>query len=96
MITKRKIIDLIQLVQNNSIQVREAILIEEEGVELSRTFHRYVLSPGDNIENEDPRIQSIANAIWTPEIIENYRNFLLQKQLHAENLNILQNSGSIN
>lgn len=87
MITKRKIIDLIEIVLTNHIQVREAILIEEDGVELSRSFHRFVLAPGDDISNQDARVQAIANAIWTPEVIQEY--------LSRQSLNNMANSGSI-
>lgn len=45
-----------------------------DGVEIARTFHRHVVHPGDNVSNEDPKVQSIANVIWTPEVILNYQN----------------------
>ena len=71
-LTEKTIIDKIEIVENNSIQVRTAIVIEKDGVELTRTFHRHVVCPGDDITNEDPKVQSIANAIWTEEIIATY------------------------
>ena len=74
MLFKRKIIDLIQVVETNHIQIREANLIEEDGSVISKTFHRYVLAPGDDISSEDPKIQAIANVIWTPEVVEAYKN----------------------
>jgi hypothetical protein len=36
----------------------------EDDVELTRTFHRHVLSQGDDITNEDEKVIAIANAIW--------------------------------
>jgi hypothetical protein len=71
-LTEKTIIDKIEIVENNSIQVRTAIVIEKDGVELTRTFHRHVVCPGDVITNEDPKVQAIANAIWTEEIITTY------------------------
>jgi len=70
---EKTIIDLIQLVESNHIQVRTANIIEKDGTEIARTFHRHVLSPGDSIINEDPKVQAIANAVWTEEVINNYK-----------------------
>lgn len=72
-LTEKTIIDKIELIENNSIQVRTATVIEKDGVELTRTFHRHVVAPGVDIINEDPKVQAIANAIWTEEIIAAYQ-----------------------
>ena len=79
---EKTIIDKIELVENNSIQVRTATVIEKDGVELTRTFHRHVLAPGDNLTNEDPKVQAIANAIWTEEVIAAYQALISQSQLN--------------
>jgi hypothetical protein len=70
---EKTIIDKIELVENNSIQVRTANIIEKDGTEIARTFHRHVKHPGDDVSNEDPKVQAIANAIWTEEVIAAYR-----------------------
>ena len=57
-------VDQIEITENNQIQVRTATIILKDDVELTRTFHRHVLSQGDDITNEDPKVISIANAIW--------------------------------
>jgi hypothetical protein len=72
-LTEKTIIDKIELIENNSIQVRTATVIEKDGVELTRTFHRHVVVPGADITNEDPKVQAIANAIWTDEVITAYQ-----------------------
>ena len=71
-LTETTIIDKIEVIENNSIQVRTATVIEKDGTELTRTFHRHVVAPGADITNEDPKVQAIANAIWTEEIIAAY------------------------
>ena len=76
---EKKIIDKIELVENNSIQVRTANIIERDGTEISRTYHRHVVAPTDSIENEDSRVQAIANAIWTKEVIVKYKQDQLEK-----------------
>ena len=67
-----------------SIQVRTATVIKEDGVELSRSYHRHVLQPGTvaagstaltdtNISSEDAGVQAICNAVWTSSVKEAYR-----------------------
>lgn len=69
-------VDQIEITENNHIQVRTATIIEKDGVELTRTFHRCAFYPGSDVSNEDPKVQAIANAIWTPEVIAIYQQSL--------------------
>jgi hypothetical protein len=78
---EKTIIDKVELVENNSIQVRTATIIERDGIEISRSFHRHVVSPGDNVTNEDPKVQAIANAIWTEEVIAAYQALIANNTL---------------
>ena len=71
LIEKTKV-DQIEVTEENHIQVRTATIIEKDGVELTRTFHRCTFYPGSDVSNEDPKVQAIANAIWTEEIIAAY------------------------
>jgi len=57
-------VDQIEVTENNDIQVRTATIILKDDVEITRTFHRHVLSQGDDITNEDSKVIAIANAIW--------------------------------
>ena len=76
-ITKEIVEDKIEVVGNfKSIQVRTATVIKEDGVELSRSFHRHVLQCTDDIINESDEVQAICNAVWTDEIKANYQTFL--------------------
>ena len=70
---EKQIVDKVELVESNHIQVRTATIIEKDGVEIARTFHRHVLSPGDDVSTEDSKVQAIATAIWTEEIIATYQ-----------------------
>jgi hypothetical protein len=78
---EKTIIDKIELVENNSIQVRTATIIEKDGVEIAKTYHRHVVNPTDSIENEDPKVQAIANAIWTEEVIAAYQALIANNTL---------------
>ena len=70
---EKKIVDSIELVESNHIQVRTSTIIEKDDVEIARTYHRHVLSPGDDVSNEDSRVQAIANVIWTEEVVNAYK-----------------------
>jgi len=81
-ITKTTKTDKIEIVGDfKHIQVREATVIQEDGVELTRSFHRYVLSPGDDVSSQSSDIKSIANAVWTDEIINAYSASLANPQV---------------
>ena len=72
-ITEKNIIDVIEVLENNTIQIRNANIIEKDGVEIARTYHRHVINPLDDISNEDEKVQTIANALWTEEVVNNYK-----------------------
>ena len=76
---EKQIVDKVELVQSNHIQVRTANIIEKDGTEIARTFHRHVLSPGDDLTNQDPKVQAIANAVWTEEVIAAYQASLVRE-----------------
>ena len=78
---EKQIVDLVELVQSNHIQFRTANIIERDGVEVTRTFHRHVLSPGADVTNEDPKVQAIANAVWTEEVIAAYQASLVRESV---------------
>jgi hypothetical protein len=72
-LTETTKVDQIELIENGSIQVRTATIIERDGTEISRSFHRHVKHPGEDVSNEDVKVQAIANAIWTAEVISAYQ-----------------------
>lgn len=62
--------DKIEIVGDfKSVQVRTATVIKEDDVELSRSFHRHVVNPGDDLSEQSPEVQGICNTVHTPEII---------------------------
>ena len=69
---KQSLIDKIEVVENGIIQVRQVTRILEDGVELSSSFHRWTLTPGQDVSDQEARVQAIANATWTPEVIAAY------------------------
>jgi hypothetical protein len=73
--------DKIEIIENGSIQIRTATIIERDGTEISRSFHRHVKHPGEDVTNEDPKVQAIANAIWTEEVIAAYQALITTNTL---------------
>jgi hypothetical protein len=63
-LTERKIIDLIEVLETGHLQIREANLVERDGVVIARTFHRYVIAPGEDVSDKEQKIQNIAAAAW--------------------------------
>ena len=72
MLEKQIVVDLIEVVENGSVQVRTKTAIVEDGVQISGTFHRHVVVPGDDYSQEDAKVQSICASIHTAEVIAAY------------------------
>ena len=72
-LTKEVYIDKYEVVGPfKHVQCRQATVISEEGLELSRSFHRCVISPGDDVSNESAETQAIVAAVHTQEIKDAY------------------------
>jgi len=79
--------DKIEIVSKWNIQVRSATIIKEDVVELNRSFHRKVLTPGTldgsdnlvatNISGEDADVQAICNAAWTTQVKADFKAYLI-------------------
>lgn len=65
-------VDLIEVVESGVVQVRTKTAIKEDGVEISSKFHRHVVAPGADYSQEDAKVQAIASAVHTPEVIAAY------------------------
>ena len=94
-LTERFENDKIEVVgQYKTVQVRRATVIERDGVEINRSFHRHVLQPGTvaegtstltdtDISGEDADVQAICNAAWTDAVKESYRIKLVNDAIAA-------------
>lgn len=70
---KIQVVDRIEVVENGCVQVRTRTSIMEDGKQISGTFHRHVVSPGDDYSNEDARVQAICAATHTADVIAAYQ-----------------------
>ena len=72
-LTERTVEDKIEIVGDyKHVQVRTATVIERDGVEISRSFHRHTLAPDADISGESAEVQAICNAVWTQEVKDAY------------------------
>jgi len=71
-LSKVTVIDKIEVLEDHTLQIRQATRILEDDKELSSSFHRWVLHPGADLTGQDAKIVAIANALWTPEVISAY------------------------
>jgi hypothetical protein len=72
-LTERQEIGSREVLADGQIQVRTDTVIERDGVEISRTFHRHVVAPGDDVSGEDAAVKTVANAVHTDAVIAAYR-----------------------
>ena len=70
---KAVVIDKIEVVENGIVQVRERTDVLEDGNVLSSSFHRWTLTPGQDLTGQAANVVAIANATWTPEVIAAYQ-----------------------
>jgi hypothetical protein len=73
MITKQTVIDQITVTENGIILYREATRIIEDGVELTKTYHRSSLTPGQDLTGQPDKVIAIAQAAWTADVIAAYQ-----------------------
>ena len=68
-ITKEKVIDQITVCENGIVLYREATRIMEDGNELSKTYHRSSLTPGQDLTGIPANVVAICNVAWTEAVI---------------------------
>ena len=78
-LTESTKIDKIEVVNDWSIQVRQATIVERDGQFLARTFHRWVLTPDMDISDQEKKVQDICNAVWTPQLKSEYEAFKVKQ-----------------
>jgi len=72
-LTKTTSIDQITVTENGGVLYREATRIMEDGNELSKTYHRSSLAPGQDLTGVPANVVAICNVVWTPEVIAEYQ-----------------------
>ena len=80
-LTKTETIDKYEIVgEFKHIQCRHATVVAEDGVELSRSFHRHVIAPGDDVTGEPQEVQDLVAVLHTQAVIDAYNAHLASQQ----------------
>ena len=84
-LTKANVIDKIEIVgEHKAIQVRQAIVVYEDGEELSRKFHRHVVHPDSDISTEDSEVQEVCKAVHTDAVKKRWKDHLAEQERQME------------
>ena len=76
-LTEETVQDKIEIVGDyKHIQVRTATVIKRDGVEISRSFHRHVVAPTDDVSGESAEVQAISAAVHTQAVKDAYAEHL--------------------
>ena len=72
-LTKSTTVDQITVIENGTVLYREATRIIEDGNELSKTYHRSSLTPGQDLTGIPANVVAICNVAWTEAVIAAYQ-----------------------
>jgi DNA-binding transcriptional LysR family regulator len=72
-ITKETVVDQVTVTESGTVLYREATRLIEDGKELTKTYHRSSLTPGQDLTGQPEKVVAIAQAAWTPEVIAAYQ-----------------------
>ncbi len=67
-LTKETVVDQITVTENGTVLYREATRIMEDGNQISQTYHRTSLTPGQDITAQPANVQAICAVAWTDEV----------------------------
>jgi hypothetical protein len=70
---KLSVVDLVEVSQNGAVQVRTKTTILEDNKQISSTFHRHVVVPGDDYSKQDARVKAICAATHTAAVVAAYK-----------------------
>jgi len=72
-LTERTEEDKIEILSDGTIQVRTATIIERGGVEVSRSWHRHVVAPDDDVTTQSDFVKGYANVARTPTRVASHK-----------------------
>lgn len=79
--TETKVVDQITVTENGIVLYREATRILKDGDQIAQTYHRSILTPGQDLTGQPSNVVAICNVAWTDEVIAAY-----QAQLQVNSL----------
>jgi hypothetical protein len=76
LISKEKLIDQITITENGIVLYREVTSFIENGIELTKTYHRSSLTPSQDLTGVPEKVVAICKTAWTEEVIAKYKQDL--------------------
>ena len=73
-LTKETTVDQITVTENGIVLFREATRILEDGIEISKKYHRTSLTPGQDLTGVPANVAAICNVAWTPEVVAAFQS----------------------
>lgn len=70
---KKSFVDRIEVLSNGVVQIRTCHAVMEDGVQISGTFERSIVAPGDDYSGHADNVQAICAATHTTEVIDAYK-----------------------
>ena len=74
MLTDTTVVSAITILEDGQIQIRRSRRVFDGPDMIAEQYHRYVLTPGDDVAQEDARVKAVAGLLWTPAVIQAYRD----------------------
>ena len=81
MLEKKIVIDKIEILEDGIMQIRQATKIFEDGKELSQSYHRWIIIPGDDVVGQDDRIKEIVKVVHTKKVVDEYKEKLKKSKI---------------
>lgn len=76
-LTKTEKVDQIEVVGDYKfVQVRTLVIIEDDGVEVSRNYSRQTIAAGEDYSDQSAEVQSICSLVHTPEVVAAYAAYV--------------------
>ena len=71
-LTKTTTVDQITVTENGTVLYREATSFMENGVAITKTYHRSSLTPGQDLTGVPANVVAICNTVWTADVVAAY------------------------
>jgi len=71
-LTKEQVIDKIEIIEGGTVQVRQATKIIEDGNEISKSYHRWTIAPGEDYSGQPDDVKAICAVAHKPAVIAAY------------------------
>jgi hypothetical protein len=79
-LTKTTAVDEITVTENGTVLYREATRTMEDGVALTKTYHRSSLTPAQDLTGVPADVVAICNQAWTAKVVAAYQAAQTQKK----------------